>query len=1274
METRVRISTPFGSTFQTLPHALSTQPTWQFRGNPTLQLHYPEAGINNALLDSECEVAFEYWNGSSWVEPLDSRYRVIGADRDRLEDVRTRRFDFVGLVPSMLESAYVWESAGLPTDTDGNVLFAAVTPGVIMRTLFLNAQTRGWAPGLGLDFTDSLDSDGNAWTGVINLALDPAQNLYEVISALGSQGIIDWAGDGRTLRIFNPNTYLGRNLPNVRLWSGQGETSAPEQILHSDRATVLRVVGEGGQHWDRSNGSSPWGRLESIMSAGGVTDEGTAYLMSDEELLKASGARVSRTREFDQMSEFLPHRDFRGGDYVNYQTDTGLELMRVFSVSLTIGERLTGHAVLGDRFEDKLIEAARKQQRLIVGKVNGGNGQQPTQPTNDIRTPEAPFGFIGAASVYMDPTGAEVGIISASWSHTGKATDGTAMNLDRFEFRIRDSAPGAPWVSFRSVPGEDRNASFSPVDTRREDGEAALYDLSVRAVGANSRVSGWVRYNELLMELDTTPPPVPSAFTIDQIKYAVATTAWDGLGAGDEPMPPDFSHVIGEVGSSPLGPWQVFGRFEKASSQTIPMDIGYGTFWLRGQSFDRAGNASEWSELTEFDLEPMVNNPDIHDKINELEQGISNSVESANGKNTIHHELFPPNVDGEAEGDTWFQYTFSNRLVGQWRWSGTSWVQQTLSHEIISSVDLGTATVGFLHGSRIEAKTLSVQTLIAGDFTNLAQVDPAWGTNVTLPASCTTEAVDGWTRKAPGGDNILLFLDQAGPVPVQSGDEIYVSFRGMSDVPTTVSCSLWVYPNTDTPFGAVTATQSALSFGAAQEYGFTLTVPNLSGIDGGKSWTVGLTGAGIRTIGVQNVRVYKKTGAVLIKDGSILTPHLGAQIIEAEHIKTNSITGDRMAAGFADFIVMTGSLIQTMSTPMYGIKIDGGTNSMRAWNITNDQTFYLNGDNGDVFIGKGSPFRVYGSSGNLDIGNGRLTVNGTTGHLRIEMGNEGGHAVRFLGDDGRSMQMGADANGGYIGFSVPAFFAAGVLRLEESNNAITLRSPRPNSGDEAGYIRMFPGDAPGNGPAPVFNTNSKMQFTRADSGLEFLNGAIINGQAVMRITAGASIYMAAQGLDASDSVNSDLHMFTDEVGRYVRSYTVYNREYSASSNLYITAAGFIGRTTSKSANKLDQQTMTVTDSILDIEMKTWLDRSETIERGELQALGVRTPSQQALMEHPQRRIPGMIAEEVAEVAPEFVTYGPEGELEGFDRDILALAQIQVLTRRVKALEAMIGKG
>lgn len=1277
METRIRIATPLGTDFQIVPHFLSAQPVWPFRDKATMSLHYPRAGVNDALLNSECEAVFEYHNGTQWVEPLDSRYKLAGRDNDRLEDVPTRRFDFIALLPEMLEHAKVWEPAGLQTDTDGNILFAAVTPGVIIKTLFDNARGRGWGPQLNLGFSTTHDSNGQPWAGVVNLALDPAQSIFEVLSALGNQGIVDWAGQGRTLHMYNPDTILGRDLPAVRLLAYDGETAAPTQVSYRDRATVLRVVGDDGNKWDRANGTSPWGRLESIMSAGGVSDQGTAYLMSDEELLKASAARVSRTREFDGVSKFLPHRDFRGGDHVRYQTETGVEKMRVFSMSLTIEERLSGYAVLGDRFEDALIAAARKQQRITVGKVNGGNGKPPTQPTDDVRTPAKPIGFIMSSSVYLNPEGGtEVGRVHAGWTHTGKGTDGTAMDIDRFEFRIRESYGDGKWQSFRSVEGTDRNSTFSPVRVRREDGAAETYDFQIRAVGANSRYSAWVTYQYLTMETDTTPPPVPSA-PIGEAVYGAISGQWDGFGADGELMPPDFLHTEAEIGSTPEGPFLFVGNLERAGSMMVPFSLAYGTYWLRLRSVDRSGNKSEWSALGEVTSTPLVQLPDMADLVDNINTQIEGVRQSANGANVRTDSVEDPSVQGgEKAGDTWFKWVEGAHisdpkiLIGQWTWMGGRWEAVEMGHQVLASIDLGRATVGFLDGIFIKTGTLQAGALAVGDFTNLATLNPDIKVNVTQPADNLTEIVGNRARKAAGGADRLAFMNPLPGVPVESGDWVRVSFNASTPSGATVTPKLWFFSGNDGNGAVVEAVGAVLELTpGGREYSMSIQVPSLAPVSGGLSWYAGLDGPGIREVSIRTVRVYKKMNATLIGPDSVDTPHLRAGAVDTLHLKANAVEADNLAFGFADGKVITGALMQSVAAANRGFKIDGLANRMYAWSNTGVKVFELNGDNGDIILGAGGTFRVTGSSGSLNIGNGKMLVDGTTGSITVADASINGAiinggAITMTGDGPSDYTIGlrGSADGGYLAFWIPETDT-------EPDVGATIRANTTDSTSYhgAGNAQMI-FRAPRISGASNERAGMWLQSHERDNGQFDQPVMAIRGDIVF--TGNSAVTgMFGVAYDAAPGSTVDMGV---RAGR-VRSTVIRDNPYTFAANMYVTSNGFIGQTSSAARFKLDQRVMTLADELLDIPVKDWIDRTANEEREEMNHLGVRTREQQNLIDHGygRKRTPGVVAEDVETVDPRFATYDADGVIQGVAYDRLAIAQIAVLTRRVKQLESRI---
>jgi hypothetical protein len=103
-------------------------------------------------------------------------------------------------------------------------------------------------------------------------------------------------------------------------------------------------------------------------------------------------------------------------------------------------------------------------------------------------------------------------------------------------------------------------------------------------------------------------------------------------------------------------------------------------------------------------------------------------------------------------------------------------------------------------------------------------------------------------------------------------------------------------------------------------------------------------------------------------------------------------------------------------------------------------------------------------------------------------------------------------------------------------------------------------------------------------------------------------------------------------------------------NMYCSpTTGHFQLVTSAARFKIDPQPMDLPDSLLAVPVKDWIDRGAH-ERGESGP-----------------RVPGIIAEEVAAAGGEqFVTYGPDGTIQGVAYDRLALARTEILARKLDA--------
>lgn len=674
MRTRIVPYVPFGAAKAPLPDALETQIVTPLGTLPTASVHYPRQGINAPVLDGLVELGFEYFNGTAWVEPPNCRFLGMRGSFDHLEDTPTRKYSLLG-VGWMLRRAKVWDAAGLPVDADGKAQFLSASAGAIMGTLIRNAKARGWGAGISVDFTATADSAGKAWTKVLTIAYDLELDLDTILTNLQQQGVCDFRWEGRTLRIFNPDSALARDLTTganpVRLVVADGQTSAPEDWTNEDLITHAMVLGEDGQRWEFNNGANTaLGRLENAVTQGGVSDPGTAALLAEPDLVAGAQTRMSYTREFilTSASPVWPFRDYQVGDWVLGQRGAGFERLRTHSISLTVNAAgVKGHAVLGDRLEDLLTRLAKRTKGITGGTSAGGSGVRPAPEGPDSRVPAAPEGLTVGVDAYIDRHGLAQGRVVFDWAHSGKATNGTVMDIDRYQVFYRINELGQVWKQLTSTEGTA--AQFSPLPIYAEDGVTrAEYGFKVRAVArSNGKASAFSPVVAAAMVDDLTPPPVPQFRQQDLTTWLrTVTVSASGRGANGETMPRDFSRYNVYRMTSPGGfPGTLVATKYGAGagmlyqSGSLPLE----TVWFYLTSVDRSGNESAPSEVQSVTPKQLVDLSEITASLDAAETVIQNAGLL---RNLWPHDLTNPRWTGDAYAEA------LARDTGGGRWGGPS--------------------------------------------------------------------------------------------------------------------------------------------------------------------------------------------------------------------------------------------------------------------------------------------------------------------------------------------------------------------------------------------------------------------------------------------------------------------------------------------------------------------------------------------------------------------------------------------------------------------------
>ncbi|MEV1167332.1 fibronectin type III domain-containing protein [Nonomuraea sp. NPDC049784] len=599
---------PNGARLGTLPHHLGFEVGTPLNDVPSLKLSYPAAGVGSDWLATPVEIAVEYAvDGGQWVEPDGGRFLLIKRGSDSTDQSGARTFELPGWAWQLRK--LVMYAGGVMVE--GKRLFSAVTPGALLRTLVQEAQARGAVPGLSIDFTSTHDSAPGTpqpWdvNKLLTLELEPGIDLLTLLINLSEQGVLDWTMSGRTLRVYREGTTLGRQLGTggspVELRLGRDIDEAPDSATLEDFATAILIRGEKGLAVEVTNPSAvaPWGRWEATQSQGGVSDQGTAILLGQNALERASRERAQLTRGIRfEAARFLPFARYRPGDFIKAPGDGGqMQVLRVRQITLSVdGDgALSGNLVLNDRFLEREIKLARQAAGILAGGIgSGGTGSTPA-PEPGGRAPAKPQGLIVNAAAFIDETGTARGQITATWSPVIADPAGVAIEVDAYELYARENNAGGIWHQIAVTEGA--TASYSPLRVGVE------YAFKVRAVADVVR-GEFSDQTILLVPDDTTPPPVPSTPAL-MSRLGVIHVSWDGLGSAGESMPLDFDRVLVWM-KAPADPGSTLVDYLQGAGVVVIGDQPYGAdreIWLT--AVDRSGNESAPSGVMTIATAPLV--------------------------------------------------------------------------------------------------------------------------------------------------------------------------------------------------------------------------------------------------------------------------------------------------------------------------------------------------------------------------------------------------------------------------------------------------------------------------------------------------------------------------------------------------------------------------------------------------------------------------------------------------------------------------------------------
>ena len=963
-----------GAFLHRLPRPEKVQIGDTFGTRGTLDLTFSSKALNAKTMPTFVEIRQEatFDNGMTWAQIGPNYLRLSGSHEDT-DQAGMRTVKFVSR-DWLLGKARVGEG-DLPL-IDGKRPFYQSSPGTIMRTLLLEAKDRGAAQGIEIGgFTGAKDSSGNSWGKVATIYYSPGLPILNVLENLVEQGLCDYRMDGNVMRLYEPETTMGRDHTTggnpVRIHGNV--TEAPVNYTLEDLTTSALLIGEDGFELEVDNPSAPddYGRLEVTIEQGGVNQEGTARIMVDEALNKGSREirEITRTQQVDGL-RFLPYRDYRVGDFVQVRDQGNWVRYRVREIQLVRDrDGWTAHTVINDRLQELLLKLAKRTSGIVNGSQgSGGDGTPPAPAPRPGIEPAAPEGLIIDQQVYLDRQGIARGVVTASWSAVTESVRDKAIDIGGYELWWRRNETYAEWTRAVVTTGDDTTVSHSPVVLSDVDGNAMAYQWKVRATAQESArpgpFSGTVT---LTMTQDTTPPPAPSVPGV-VTDLRIITVDWDGLDEASEQMPVDFNHVrvyfaatANMVGAEPVGYLTQAGSWNSGSMEPdVPV-------WVAISAVDNVGNESAMTDAQEVTPRKLVDDDSIRDAINGIDDAIDEAKQAAidesvitAGGVTVHNKTTPP-VDSpsDKEHDVWQQWTTLDEggtLVAAWMHDGTSWVQRGIVEEYVPRINIAEGTFGTLAGGRLDAKSVRTDALLVGDFTNFVEDPefngPGWSGSIDYSFSYTSQG-PGYALYYDGLDG--GHVDNGNVFPVMPGDKIHLSARVQNRRTDWVQVHVAWFQHDRTPSGV------SVSDGVT----YDTTAPSFVWTD----VSADVVAPSDARFGVFRINYHsgsgpsylirpvlrRMVGSTLIEDGAITTDKIlanaitagkiAALAIEADHISANAITADKIRAGAIDGKLITGARIRTAAS---GRRTELDVEGLTSYNASGQVVLTTNTSDGSI--------------------------------------------------------------------------------------------------------------------------------------------------------------------------------------------------------------------------------------------------------------------------------------------------------------------------------------
>ena len=608
---------PFGQRIGVLPQPTSFDASLIHNDDGALNLTYSRKALGGSILsrtlEQGLEIALEVSDGGKYREPDNARYLVIARKNDSTDESDTVTISSAPSISWLLSKTLNNDTAHLIADGDnkGKRAFLSKNPGVIVKTMMdENRERGGAATGLVLGFDTGKDSAGTSWKNVYTLYYSLGVSVQSALASLVGGGGVDWRTSGRTLKIWNPDsTGLSRDLSGrVNLRFRRDVAEAPNEESISELASDILVEGDNGLIFRETNAAAPtpWGKWESYVSQGGVSDKATAQAFMQATLEASARVRGQYTRSLNIYDvDTLPLFDYHAGDWITAPTVKHGEKVRIqeIDISFDATSGLTASVMLNDLKLDAAVKANKKIQGITGGATLAGSEGGRPAPEKDHRTPKAVTGLVVATDAYISSRGTALGLATLQWAAVSQATDDTAIDISGYRVEYRKNLAGAPWVSGGVTDAQRLTLGIGGLECGQR------YEFRVRAVPTYSdKLGDWSNVVVALVASDVTPPSIPSKPILTS-KLGVVDVQWDGRNNAGGGMELDFDHV--EVGiSDSNGNWKYRDSVAR-DGHCVVTGLEYRVYWFALRSVDHSGNKSDWGVGASITVASAVSQADL---------------------------------------------------------------------------------------------------------------------------------------------------------------------------------------------------------------------------------------------------------------------------------------------------------------------------------------------------------------------------------------------------------------------------------------------------------------------------------------------------------------------------------------------------------------------------------------------------------------------------------------------------------------------------------------